>query len=75
MRCAPVCRGTVTVYRRTCCCYPIIIDDRRIIDLIRDLERVVSQLPTQSGPKIKIPPPPPPPIGDPLQTPYFKGGG
>jgi hypothetical protein len=74
VRCAPVCRGTVTVYRRTCCCYPIIIDDRRIIDLIRDLERVVSQLPTQSGPKIKIPPPPPPPIGDPLQTPYFKGG-
>ena len=74
VRCAPVCRGTVTVYRRTCCCYPIVIDDRRIIDLIRDLERVVSQLPTQGIPKFKIPPPPPPPIGDPLQTPYFKGG-
>jgi hypothetical protein len=74
VRCAPVCRGTVTVYRRTCCCYPIIIDDRRIIDLIRDLERVVAQLPTRGIPKFKIPPPPPPPIGDPLQTPYFKGG-
>ncbi|HSU99631.1 MAG TPA: hypothetical protein VLI91_05955 [Roseiarcus sp.] len=73
VRCHPVCRGTVTVYRRTCCCYPIVIDDWRISDLIRDLERVVSQLPTPN-PKFKIPPPPPPPIGDPLRTPYFKGG-
>lgn len=72
VRCAPVCRGRVTVFRRTCCCYPIVIDDWRIADLIRDLERLTRRQPKPRFPK--IPPPPPPPIGDPLATPYFRGG-
>lgn len=72
-RCAPVCLGTVEVYRRTCCCWPIVIEDTRITDLIRDLEIYVEQLP--KPPKLKIPPPPSPPLGDPLLTPFFKGGG
>ena len=74
VRCAPVCVGTVEVYRRTCCCFTIDIDDRRIGDLIRDLERFVPRLPDFPIPRGKFPPPPPPPLGDPLQTPYFKGG-
>lgn len=63
-RCHVVCLGTVEVYRRTCCCWPLVIDDWRIDDLIRDLEIIVERLP-------KFPPPPPP---DPLETPFFKGG-
>jgi hypothetical protein len=69
-RCFPVCLGTVDVYRRTCCCWPIVIDDWRISDLIRDLEIIVERLPKVPP---KFPPPPPPPI-DPLSTPIFKGG-
>ncbi|HEY6506462.1 MAG TPA: hypothetical protein VIY56_00530, partial [Vicinamibacterales bacterium] len=68
VRCAPVCLGTVEVFRRTCCCFPLVIDDWRIIDLIRDLDIVVGGLPK---PKFPIPPPPP----DPFMTPLFKGGG
>lgn len=63
-RCHVVCQGTVEVYRRTCCCWPIIIDDLRIDDLIRDLEIIVEQLP----------PIPVPPFPDPLETPFFRGG-
>jgi hypothetical protein len=63
-RCHTVCLGSVEVYRRTCCCWPLVIDDLRIDDLIRDLEIIVERLP-------KFPPPPPP---DPLETPFFKGG-
>ena len=70
-RCSPVCLGTVEVFRRTCCCWPIVIDDWRIPDLIRDLEILVERLP--KWPPRPFPPPPPPPI-DPLQTPIFKGG-
>ncbi len=69
-RCETVCLGTVEVYRRTCCCQPIIIDDPRIPDLIRDLSRYVEVLP-------KFPPKPPGPDPapfDPLQTPFFNGG-
>ncbi|MCI0606652.1 hypothetical protein L0156_27015 [bacterium] len=66
-RCYPVCLGTVEVYRRTCCCYPIVIDDWRLDRLIRDLEILVEKLP-------KFPPPPPPPPIDPLKTPIFEGG-
>lgn len=73
-RCAPVCLGTVDVYRRNCCCYPIVFDDSRIDDLIRDLEIYVEGLPKLPPPKRGFPPPPPPP-GDPLKTPFFKGGG
>ena len=73
VRCAPVCLGTVEVYRRTCCCFPIVFDDLRIDDLIRELEIVVERLPELPRPKPGFPPPPPPPI-DPLKTPFFKGG-
>lgn len=69
VRCWPVCLGTVEVYRRTCCCWPIVVfDDPRIPDLIRDLEIIVRKLPRP--PKGPIPPPPP----DPFATPIFKGG-
>lgn len=73
-RCSPICLGTVEVYRRSCCCWPIIIDDWRIPDLIRDLEIVVDLLPKFPRPKGPFPPPPPPPPIDPLATPIFKGG-
>jgi len=72
-RCATVCLGSVEVYRRTCCCWPIVYADPRIDDLIRDLENYVERLPKLPPPKRVFPPPPPPP-GDPLQTPFFKGG-
>ena len=70
VRCFPVCLGTVTVFRRTCCCWPLVIDDPRIPGLIRDLGRLVEKLP--KFPPGKFPPPPPP---DPFRTPLFKGGG
>ena len=70
VRCYPVCLGTVTVFRRTCCCWPLVIDDPRIPGLIRDLGRLVEKLP--KFPPGKFPPPPPP---DPFATPLFKGGG
>jgi hypothetical protein len=73
-RCAPVCLGSVDVYRRSCCCWPIVFDDLRIDDLIRDLDRYVERLPKRPPSKRGFPPPPPPP-GDPLKTPFFKGGG
>lgn len=73
VRCAPVCLGTVEVYRRTCCCWQIVFEDPRIDDLIRDLEIFVERLPQLPPPKPGFPPPPPPPI-DPLKTPFFKGG-
>ncbi len=71
VRCQPVCLGTIEVFRRTCCCWPIVvIDDPRIPDLIRDLEVIVSKLPRP--PRGPFPPPPPP---DPFATPLFEGGG
>jgi hypothetical protein len=70
VRCSPVCLGTVTVFRRTCCCWPLVIDDPRIPGLLRDLGRLVEKLP--KVPPGKVPPPPPP---DPFRTPLFKGGG
>jgi len=72
VRCATVCLGSVEVYRRTCCCWPIVYADPRIDDLIRDLDRYVERLPKFPPPKRVFPPPPPP--GDPLETPFFKGG-
>ena len=69
VRCQPVCLGTIEVFRRTCCCWPIvIIEDSRIPDLIRDLEIIVEKLPRP--PKGPVPPPPP----DPFATPLFNGG-
>jgi hypothetical protein len=65
VRCSPVCLGTVEVFRRTCCCWPILVlDDPRIPRLVRDLEIIVQKVP--KGP---FPPPP-----DPFITPFFKGG-
>jgi hypothetical protein len=73
-RCAPVCLGTVEVYRRQCCCWPIVFDDPRIPELVIDLERYVERLPHKLPPPRRgVPPPPPPPI-DPLDTLFFKGG-
>ncbi|MEE9455178.1 MAG: hypothetical protein V3V13_12480 [Paracoccaceae bacterium] len=44
-RCSPVCQGTVTVYRRTCCCKPWIFRDPRFEDLLIDLEDIVTGVP------------------------------
>ncbi|HEX7441048.1 MAG TPA: hypothetical protein VF319_13230, partial [Caldimonas sp.] len=57
-RCATVCLGSVEVYRRTCCCWPIVYADPRIDDLIRDLENYVERLPKLPPPKRVFPPPP-----------------
>jgi hypothetical protein len=73
-RCAPVCAGKVDVYRRTCCCWPIVFDDLRIDDLIRDLEIHVGRSPKLPPRNERFPPLPLPPVGDPLKTPFFKGG-
>jgi hypothetical protein len=58
-RCAPVCQGTVEVYRRVCCCEPWIVLDPRIPELIRELEDIVRV----------IPDPRPDPIPDPIPGP------
>jgi hypothetical protein len=57
-RCETVCDGEVLVYRRTCCCWPWVIDDPRLHDLIDRLREIVAEVPV-----IKWPPPPPPPDG------------
>lgn len=56
-RCAPVCRGTVEVYRRTCCCDPWIVYDPRLEDLLRELEDIVRVLPLPDPPPEPLPPP------------------
>ncbi len=71
-RCYAVCLGTVEVYRKTCCCYPNVIEDWRVDGLVRDLEVIVAKLPKVRSPRFG-PPPPPPPI-DPFKTPIFEGG-
>ncbi|MFV2044857.1 MAG: hypothetical protein ACC700_16685 [Anaerolineales bacterium] len=43
--CRPLCDGVVEVYRRTCCCHPIVIYDPRIPDIIRKLEDLVLREP------------------------------
>lgn len=43
--CRPLCDGVVEVYRRTCCCYPIVIYDPRIPEIIRELEKIVERHP------------------------------
>ncbi len=72
-RCAAVCLGSVEVYRRSCCCSPIVFDDPRIPELVVDLERYIDRRPPRLPPKRGVPPPPPPPF-DPLDTPFFSGG-
>jgi len=53
--CRPLCDGVVEVYRRTCCCPPIIVFDPRIPEIIDRLEKLVVELPP--GPPIPDPPP------------------
>ncbi len=66
-RCEVVCDGLVEVYRRTCCCHPIIINDPRIPAILEELERVLPDLSP-----IRWPPrPDPPPWPD---LPFFKDG-
>ena len=72
-RCASVCLGSVEVYRRSCCCSPIVFDDPRIPELVVDLERYIDRLPPRLPPPKRGVPPPPPPI-DPLDSPFFNGG-
>ena len=55
MRCHVICDGLVEVYRRTCCCYPWIIFDPRLPELIKDLEKIIVE-----RPPIKWPPRPEP---------------
>jgi hypothetical protein len=67
--CEKVCDGLVEVYRRTCCCYPWVIFDPRIPELIRELEDLVPEVPD-----IRWPPGPGP---DPVpfrEIPFFKDG-
>jgi len=40
LRCLPLCDGVVEVYRRTCCCPPLLIYDPRILEIIRELEEL-----------------------------------
>lgn len=69
-QCAIVCKGTVEVYRRTCCCEPWIIDDPRWPELIRDLEDIVREIP-----EIRWPPRPFPPDPEPwIDLPFVKSG-
>ncbi len=56
-RCEAVCDGLVEVYRRTCCCFPLVIDDPRIPEIIRRLEDLIPiPLPVPPWP---LPDPPP----------------
>ncbi len=66
--CNKICDGLVEVYRRTCCCYPIIIYDPRIPEIIKELEEILVKVPP-----IKWPPVPgPDPV--PELLPFFKEG-
>jgi len=58
-RCRPVCDGVVEVWRRTCCCTPIIYLDPRIELLKNRLREIVTQVPKFRRP---IPEPDPGPI-------------
>jgi hypothetical protein len=68
IRCRPVCEGVVEVYLRRCCWTPILPFDPRIVDILKELERI----------PIPFPDPDPGPIGpDPLgpdPVPFLKGG-
>ena len=43
--CKPICDGVVEVYRRTCCCPPILVYDPRIAEILQGLEELVVELP------------------------------
>jgi hypothetical protein len=69
LSCTPLCDGLVEVYRRTCCCPPLVILDPRIPDIIVNLEEIV---------RVKPPFPfPPGPEPDPIpfeNIQFFAGG-
>lgn len=70
-RCDEVCDGLVEVYRRTCCCLPIVVFDPRIPEIIVHLEEILPDPP----PIIKWPPgprPDPPPWSE---LSFLKDGG
>ncbi len=73
LRCAPVCRGTVEVYRRTCCCKPWVFLDPRLDGLIRDLEDLIRDIP-QPYPPLPDPPGPGPDPAPFAQEIFFKDG-
>ncbi|WP_187430336.1 hypothetical protein ROLI_027400 [Roseobacter fucihabitans] len=50
VRCAPICEGTVEVWRRVCCCDPWIVFDPRIPDLLDDLDRLIPDIPLPPDP-------------------------
>jgi hypothetical protein len=68
-RCKPLCDGVVEVYRRTCCCPPIVVFDPRIPEIIRDLEDLIRVFPPIPLPD---PLPDPPPVFRDL--PFFQEG-
>ncbi|MCB1035920.1 MAG: hypothetical protein KDD47_19015 [Acidobacteria bacterium] len=68
--CTPLCDGVVEVYRRNCCCFPFVIYDPRIPEILHELERIVHEIPP-----IRIRPVGPDPIPERLAvTPFFKDG-
>ncbi len=48
--CHPLGDGVIEVYRRTCCCHPIVIFDPRIPDIIRELEVIEREIPPVGPP-------------------------
>ncbi len=61
-RCSPVCHGVVEVYRRRCCCPPIVIFDPRIPEIIEWLEDPPFPIPEpEPDPPFPIPFPEPGP--------------
>jgi hypothetical protein len=70
-RCASVCSGSVEVYQRVCCRWPIVVFDPRIPEIIRRLEEAAVVI--QPIPRIRVNPNPPDP--PPFETLHlFKGG-
>jgi hypothetical protein len=67
-RCEKVCDGIVEVYRRTCCCYPYIVLEPRLPELLDILEDLIERIPIPWPP---IPQPDPPPF---FELPVFRGG-
>ena len=68
--CRPVCDGIVEVYRRRCCCHPIIIYDPRIPEIVNWLDDIVTRLPPVLPPR-----PQPDPAPDFfIETPFMKDG-
>lgn len=71
-RCRTICEGAVEVYRRQCCCPPLVIYDARIRDIITNLERKVEKIPNIS--EMKLPPRPQPDPSPLERLPFFSDG-